>query len=121
LIEYLNGTEPAAARVDRVLARERPVVSWINLGEVAYYLERTLGQRQARLWVENIRGGLTLDVPVPERVLAAASVKARYAMSYEDAFAVATAQAYDAVLLTGDPEILGAEGGWRTENLRTER
>jgi predicted nucleic acid-binding protein len=37
-------------------------------------------------------------------VLAAAHVKARYSVSYADAFAVATAQEYHATVVTGDPE-----------------
>lgn len=36
--------------------------------------------------------------------MAAAHVKARYAISYADAFAVVTAQNHQAVLVTGDPE-----------------
>jgi predicted nucleic acid-binding protein len=42
-------------------------------------------------------------------------------MTYADAFALATAQAYGAVLLTGDPEILAARGDWRVEDLRSGR
>jgi hypothetical protein len=40
-------------------------------------------------------------------------------MAYADAFAVATAVAHRAVLLTGDPEIIDAGGGWRVEDLRS--
>ena len=93
-------------------------MSWINLGEVAYVLERRLGAAAAREWIAQIRGSLTLDEPTPERVLEAASIKATHRVSYADAFAVATSQAYDAVLLTGDPEILGADAGWQLEDLR---
>ncbi|MBI3184359.1 MAG: hypothetical protein HYZ28_19670 [Myxococcales bacterium] len=38
--------------------------------------------------------------------LEAARQKARYAISYADAFVVATARQEKAVVLTGDPEIL---------------
>jgi predicted nucleic acid-binding protein len=37
-------------------------------------------------------------------VLAAAHIKARYAIFYAEAFGVVTAQDYNCVLLTGDPE-----------------
>lgn len=40
------------------------------------------------------------------------------AVAYADAFAVATAIANDAALLTGDSEILTAEGRWAVEDLR---
>lgn len=120
VVEYLEAGEPARSRVDRVLARERPVMSWINLGEVAYLLERRVGRLRAREWVAQMRGSLTLDLPTEERVLNAASIKAAHSVSYADAFALATAQAHDAVLLTGDPEILAAGVG-RVEDLRAKR
>jgi hypothetical protein len=39
-------------------------------------------------------------------------------MAYPDAFAVATAVAHHAVILTGDPGILEAGGPWSTDDLR---
>ena len=117
LIAFLNGEAPAAARVRRVLREERPLMSWINFGEVAYTLERREGPERALEKLSDLAGGLTLDVPTPERVLAAASIKANHRMSYADAFAVTTVRAFDAVLLTGDPEIIDA-GVARVEDLR---
>jgi predicted nucleic acid-binding protein len=118
LIEFLDGAEPSLSRIGGLLAEERPIMSWINLGEVADVLERRLGGAVAREWVAHIRGSLELDEPTPERVLEAASIKAAHRVSYADAFAVATAQAHGAVLLTGDPEILDADSGWQVEDLR---
>ena len=45
------------------------------------------------------------------RVRRAAELKSQHAIAYADAFAVATAVEFDAILLTGDPEIkaLGGE------------
>jgi len=45
-------------------------------------------------------GVLELDLPSEDRVLAAARLKARHPMAYADAFAVATAVAHSAELLT---------------------
>ena len=45
-------------------------------------------------------------------------MKARHTLSYADAFAVATALAHDAVLVTGDPEILTSDTAWQIEDLR---
>ena len=44
--------------------------------------------------------------------------KANHAMAYADAFAVATAMAHGATLLTGGPEILHGDPSWSTEDLR---
>jgi predicted nucleic acid-binding protein len=60
---------------------------------------------------------LTLDPPTPDRVMAAARIKAQHPLAYADAFAVATAAAHDAVLLTGDPGITRRKVGCRVEDL----
>ena len=121
LIDFLDGRQPALSRLSRLLTRERPLMSWINLGEVAYVLQRRIGADAARGRIPEIAAGLTLDLPTPERILEAAAIKADHSLSYADAFAVATALAHDAVLLTGDPELLGAGATWRTEDLRPRR
>lgn len=118
VLEWLHGGEPARTRVLALLERERPVMSWINLGEVAYALERHAGAKRAAEVVARLRGRLALDLPTPDRVLEAAALKARHRLSYSDAFAVATALAHDAVLVTGDPEILAGDPDWQTEDLR---
>lgn len=117
VLRWLEGREPAASRVERAMAG-RPVMSWINLGEVAYVVERAAGETEARRTVRELRPRLRLDLPTETRVLEAAEVKARHAMAYADAFAVATAQAYGAVLLTGDPEIISADPAWDVADLR---
>ncbi len=68
--------------------------------------------------VSRLRPRLTLDLPNETRVLQAATIKAAHAIAYADAFAVATAVALDATLLTGDPEILTANPAWPLEDLR---
>lgn len=45
-----------------------------------------------------------------DEVLEAAPIKARHAIAYADAFAVATARRLDAVLVTGDPEFAAVSG-----------
>jgi predicted nucleic acid-binding protein len=107
---------PAASRVEDVL-QQRPLMSWINVGEVAYLTEQRRGAAVAEEVVETLRQRLTLDLPDANRILAAARLKAMHRISYADSFAVATALAYDAVLLTGDPEILAADPAWPVESL----
>ena len=118
ILRCLGGEEPAAARVEAAMP-SRPVMSWINLGEVAYIVERRAGVDRARRVVRELRPRLTLDLPSEARVLEAAHLKAGYAMAYADAFAVATAIAHGATLLTGDPEILNGDPAWPVEDLRS--
>jgi len=51
---WLEGPEPAASRVESALS-SRPVMSWINLGEVSYIIERLTGAEQARRVVTELR------------------------------------------------------------------
>ena len=118
VLRWLEGDEPAAARVEAAMP-SRPVMSWINLGEVAYIVERRAGVARARRVVRELRPRLTLDLPSEARVLEAAHLKAGYAMAYADAFAVATAIAHGATLLTGNPEILDGDPAWPVEDLRS--
>ena len=118
VLRWLDGDESAAARVDAAMT-SRPVMSWINLGEVAYIVERRAGADRARRVVRGLRLRLTLDLPTEARVLEAAHLKAGYPLAYADAFAVATAIARGATLLTGDPEILDGDPAWPVEDLRS--
>jgi predicted nucleic acid-binding protein len=117
VLAWLEGEEPAASRVQEAL-ENRPIMSWINVGEVAYVLERRAGADRSREVVRELRRLLSLDLPTEERVLEAARVKAAYRLAYADAFAVATAMAHGAQLLTGDPEILDGDPDWLIVDLR---
>lgn len=114
----LLGDEPSAGRVQAVLDQERPVMSWINLGEVFYLVRRERTDAEAREVVRDLRPRLTLDLPSEDRVLAAAAIKADHAMAFADAFAAATAIATNTTLLTGDPELLVPGSLWTWEDLR---
>ncbi|MGH9026566.1 MAG: type II toxin-antitoxin system VapC family toxin [Acidimicrobiia bacterium] len=118
VLEWLEGGEPAAARVDALFAAGTPIMSWINLGEVACVVARHHGEQEAATVVGRLQGALDLELPTRDRVLAAAALKAAHRISYADAFCVATALGHEAVLLTGDPEILGADADWPREDLR---
>jgi predicted nucleic acid-binding protein len=117
VLAWLEGEEPGASRVEEALA-SRPIMSWINVGEVAYVLERRAGADRSREVVRELRRLLRLDLPTDERVLEAARVKAGHRMAYADGFAVATALAHGAALLTGDPEILQGDASWPVVDLR---
>lgn len=118
VLRFLEDTEPAASRVDALFAQQRPVMSWINLGEVYYIVARDQSEVEADETVRDLRPKLSLDLPSEARVLQAARLKAQHTFAYADAFAAATAIAYQAVLLTGDPELLQPDVSWETEDLR---
>ena len=118
LLAWLDGEEPAAAAVDEAFAAGRPWMSWLNLGEVAYQLERRVGADEGALVVASLRAALALDDVSPNRVLAAAHLKAAHPIAFADCFAAATAAAREATLLTGDPELLDREVGCRMRDLR---
>jgi predicted nucleic acid-binding protein len=117
--------EPGAAAVQHWLdeadaARAECVTSVINLGEAYYALVRAGRPEVAEsLWRMALRGALPVSVKdaTRRRVRRAADLKSRHAIAYADAFAVSTAVEFDAILLTGDPEIKPLEGG---HNLRVQ-
>ncbi len=118
VLEWLDGDEPAAAVVQDAFEAERPWMSWLNIGEVAYQLERRHGAGDAAVVVRRLRAAVALDDVTAERVLAAAHIKAEHPIAFADCFAAATATARDATLLTGDPELLERDVGCRTRDLR---
>lgn len=118
VLRLLDGDEPAASRVEAVLDAGSPVMSWINLGEVFYITRRDVGAEAAEEVIRDLRPLLALDLPSEIRVLHAAEIKATHVLAYADAFAAATAIAHDAILLTGDPELLVPDTEWVWEDLR---
>lgn len=118
VLRLLEGAEPGASRVEAVLDAGAPVMSWINLGEVFYITRRDVSAEAAEEVIRDLRPRLQLDLPSEIRVLRAAEIKATHALAYADAFAAATAIAHDALLLTGDPELLVPDADWTWEDLR---
>lgn len=84
--------------------------SLINYGECLYIIERERGLRKAQELIATI-DQLPIEVVGVDRLrtFSAAHLKAQYAISYADAFAVGLAQEFDATILTGDPEFRQVE------------
>jgi predicted nucleic acid-binding protein len=118
VLAWLDGDEPAAAAVQDAFDTQRPWMSWLNVGEVAYLLERRHGTEEAAHVVRRLRAAVALDDVTPERVLAAARIKAVHPIAFADCFAAATALARDATLYTGDPELVDREIGCSVRDLR---
>lgn len=119
ILRYLEGIPPAADLVEALLGDERPVVSWVNLGEVFYVVRRLHGEDAAAETVRDVRDVTLAELPSEERVIGAARLKAENRIAYADAFAAATAVAHGATLWTGDPELLLAGAPWDWRDLRT--
>lgn len=109
LLAYLGG-EVGEGRVKEVLqnaslGKSHALMSLINLGEVIYITERERGLAKAQEVLAMIEQLSVEILPVDRQtVLAAAHVKAQYPVAYADAFAIAAAQSYEGMVLTGDPE-----------------
>ena len=110
------GEEQGWAEVDEVLRTFEPWMTLVNLGEVAYILERTSGvaaadEVWANLRAESRSGGVPVRWIDADDTLVrrAAAIKARGGLSYAGAFAAGAASILDCPVLTGDPEFRVAE------------
>lgn len=97
---------PNAEQVEAAMNSGDSVMSWINLGEVAYIVTRRQGQSASDAVVADVRASVDVQLPDAPLVLMAAKIKAALPMAYADAFAAATALRYSVPLMTGDPELL---------------
>jgi predicted nucleic acid-binding protein len=118
VLRYLDDDGDAAEAMAGLLVDQRPVMSWINLGEVFYVIRRSAGEDAAAATVRDLRDVLLAELPDEHCVMQAGRIKSEFALAYADAFAAATAQAYDAELWTGDPELLADGAPWRWRDLR---
>ena len=83
---------------------------WVNMGEVYYILHREEGEGIANRAIALIkRWPISLVLPDEGNFLLAARIKAKYPISYADAFVVATALTNSAKIVTGDPEFKRVE------------
>lgn len=109
VLAFLGG-EPGKERVQLILSKSergecKVVLSLINLGEIAYIVERERGLVKAQEAL-----GVIDQLPIDllqvnrETVLNAAHIKANYPLAYADAFVVAAGMMHQGVIVTGDPE-----------------
>ena len=81
-------------------------MSWINLVEVNYRLTRDHGNDEADRAISELRPQIAEDLPGVSAMRAVASLKAEHPIALADCFAIALATENEAVLMTGDPEII---------------
>ena len=103
--------EPAAPQVrgfllDADAGNVELVMSWINVAETFYILAKRNSPAVAEEFMTRLPS-LPIRVVLPDEdgIMAAARVKAGYAVAFGDAFAIALAQTEGASVITGDPEI----------------
>jgi ribonuclease VapC len=98
------------ALYDQDKARTRAFLNWINWGEFYYIIKRRVGAvktTDALRLLEQLPIELfPVDQPL---VRAAAEIKSEHALSYADAFCIATAQHLNATVLTNDAEFESVE------------
>ncbi len=116
LLAYL-GTEPGVDYVEELLeaateGKCRLYMSTINLGEVLYIVQRERGIPKAQQTLART-DELPVEIVDADRnlTLAAAHLKAHWAIPYADCFAAALSQMKGAPLVTGDPEFRKVKPG----------
>lgn len=129
ILMALFNDEPEAERVEKVLhdaatGHCRLLMCVVNWGEIYYSIMRGHSQQAAEEKAQQI-AALPIELVPVETDLAlarqAAAFKARYPMSYADAFAAALAKIRKAELMTGDPEFKIVEGEVKIQWLKPER
>ena len=106
VLAWLDGEEPAAEIVQGALDSGRPTISWINLVEIEYQVRRQHGTQDADAVLGRLRELVDAELPGVARMRAVAALKAEHPIALADCFAIATAAAKNATLITGDLEIL---------------
>src|SRR5579872_6637263 len=110
VLALLRGERPAIDVVGHYVnqaigGQTRLIMSVVNLGEVLYRLIHVEGAAAAKRHVARFRAGPVELLQAREAlVMDAATLKGAHAISYADAFAVATARTERATLVTGDGE-----------------
>ncbi len=114
MLAFLNkesGFEKVKALLRKAARSKEPLLmNEINIGEVYYMTAKDRSPAQADEFLIRLP---TLPVEAVGNsfaaVLEAAKLKARFPISYADAFAVATAIRMNAAVVTGDPEFRQVE------------
>lgn len=113
ILAFLQKEEPAATRMHTLLRQGNAssevelYASVLNLGEVHYRIAKKRGMRDADQALSLLRRlPVQVITATDDRVYAAARFKGQYAVSYADAFACTASQELDAILVTGDPEMI---------------
>lgn len=109
------GREPGAEKVATLLSESLEagatrLISAMNVGELIYIVQRRFGDQKKLQMLAHLQSLELTILPCPnDLIFRAAELKARYPISYADAFALASAIEHGADLVTGDPEFARVE------------
>ena len=109
--------EPSAETVAEILELARNdeaklYMSWVNMGEVYYIIQRRYDRKTAIDLIENLKAWpIELAEASHEQVIAAGDIKAKYSMSLGDSYAAALTLRVRGILLTADKEFQQLESG----------
>ncbi len=114
ILKFSQDKEGAETVEEFLVASQRgslkACMSEINLGEVYYITIRRVGLESAKYYLDQfLELPIEIIAPSSEIIMSASGIKAEYALSYADCFAVATALKFSASILTGDPEFKKVE------------
>lgn len=85
-------------------------MSWVNVVEVGYRIAREHGDTVSKEIVTSLESQLDVRLPSRRTMGSVIALKSAHSIALADCFAIATAAEAGAALLTGDPEILLADG-----------
>jgi predicted nucleic acid-binding protein len=102
--------EQGHLKVAKLLEEDRngenlPLLQIVNFGEIIYITKKDFGEHaKLRVIRSVLQMGFRIIPAGDDLVYEAAELKGSYAISYADAFLLATAIRENAVIVTGDPE-----------------
>jgi predicted nucleic acid-binding protein len=99
-----------SALYEQAKAKTAAILNWINWGEFFYVVRRRMGAAKASDSLRLLEQ-LPIDLyPVDQPLVKeAAEIKSDHAVSYADAFCIATARRLNGTILTTDPEFHAVE------------
>lgn len=114
LLQYFQN-EPGSAKVEQILehcakVHKKALLTLINWGELYYIVKRKFGDERLQMVLQHLEQLPIQIIPIDtELVRNASEIKAKYPLSYADAFCVAAAKQHKGTILTGDPEFHSVE------------
>lgn len=101
-----SGGEEVKALLQKAKREDvRVLMTWVNVGEVAYIVERRWDKERVYQAIGTLEATKIEIVEVGrELAMKAAAIKAGHPLAYADAFAAALAVSEGGILVTGDPE-----------------
>lgn len=110
VMAWLKGQNPASDQVRALFSACRRqevklLINILNVGEIFYLSAKSKNTRYGERVISGLRSRVAVVSANDDLVMYAATLKARYAISYADAFAAATAITHRSSLVTGDREL----------------